>query len=157
MASNVKVCAWASPLPHQDSKIQRAGTSNRLIQAGMLLVDLKSGGSLISRHARLIAAAALAVVGVSVALSAQRFFGGEGGREPDVHNVPYDGRFTFARAKYITGPGGWYYRGLPAWAHGYPMAEQNLMRIMNELTNFRPHINEDNVFALDDPELRRYP
>jgi len=123
----------------------------------MFLVDLKSGRSLFHRHSRVIAVAALAVAGLSVALSVQRFFGGEGGREPDIQNVPYDGRFTFARAKYITGPGGWYYRGLPAWAHGYPMAEQNLMRIMNELSNFRPHIAEDNVYALDDPELCRYP
>ena len=39
--------------------------------------------------------------------------------EPAVRNIPYDGRFTFARLKYTTGPGGYYYCGLPAWAHGY--------------------------------------
>src|SRR6185369_14859152 len=98
-----------------------------------------------------------AIASLAVAASAQEFFGGEGGHEPEVHNIPYDGRFTFARARYATGPGGWYYRGLPAWAHGYPNAEQNLMKIMNELSNFRPHITEDNVYALDDPELCRYP
>jgi hypothetical protein len=27
---------------------------------------------------------------------------------------------------------GW--RGLPAWAHGYPVAESNLMRIMSEVS-----------------------
>ena len=123
----------------------------------MLLIDLKSGGSSTPGRGRIIVIVALAVVALSVAASAQRFFGGEGGLEPDIHNVPYDGRFTFARAKYITGPGGWYYRGLPAWAHGYPTAEQNLMRIMNELSNFRPHITEDNVYSPDDPELCRYP
>ena len=38
---------------------------------------------------------------------------------------PYDGRFTFARLKYTTGPGGYYFRGgLPAWAHGYLSAIQ---------------------------------
>ena len=42
-------------------------------------------------------------------------FGGALG-EPSVHNIPYDGRFTFARLKFTTGPGGYYYRGLPAWA-----------------------------------------
>ena len=98
-----------------------------------------------------------AIASLAAAASAQEFFGGEGGHEPEVHNIPYDGRFTFARARYATGPGGWYYRGLPAWAHGYPNAEQNLMKIMNELSNFRPHITEDNVYALDDPELYRYP
>ena len=32
--------------------------------------------------------------------------------EVEEHNAPYDGRFTFARLKYTTGPGGYYYRGL---------------------------------------------
>ena len=49
-------------------------------------------------------------------------------------NAPYDGRFTFVRVNYETAPGGYWYRGLPAWAHGYPIAEQNLMKIMNELS-----------------------
>jgi hypothetical protein len=123
----------------------------------MFPIDLKTGRLPIFRRARIFIVAALAVIGLTVAVSAQRFFGGEGGREPDVHNIPYDGRFTFARARFTTGPGGWYYRGLPAWAHGYPTAEENLMKIMNELSNFRPHIGEDNAFALDDPELCRYP
>ena len=123
----------------------------------MFPIDLKTGRSPIFRRARIFIVAALAVIGLTVAVSAQRFFGGEGGREPEVHNIPYDGRFTFARARFTTGPGGWYYRGLPAWAHGYPTAEENLMKIMNELSNFRPHIGEDNAFALDDPELCRYP
>ena len=39
--------------------------------------------------------------------------------EPRVDNPEYDGRFTFARLRYVSGPGGYYYRGLPAWAHGY--------------------------------------
>ncbi len=37
-----------------------------------------------------------------------------------VHNAPYDGRFTFVRLAFETAPGGYYYYGLPAWAHGYP-------------------------------------
>ena len=93
----------------------------------------------------------------AAAASAQRFLFSEGPAEPDTHNIPYDGRFTFARVRYETAPGGWYYRGLPAWAHGYPGAEQNLMKIMNELSNLRPHFAEDNVFALGDPELSRHP
>src|SRR5262245_18697472 len=121
------------------------------------MLDLKAARSSILRRGHIVAVGAIAFVGLTVALSAQRFFGGEGGHEPEVRNAPYDGRFTFARAKYATGPGGWYYRGLPAWAHGYPHAEQNLMKIMNELSNFRPHITEDNVYALNDPELYRYP
>ena len=53
---------------------------------------------------------------------------------PEIHNIPYDGQFTFARLKFTTGPGGFYYFGLPAWAHGYPRAEDNLARILDEVT-----------------------
>lgn len=77
--------------------------------------------------------------------------------DPDVHNTRYDGRFTFARLRYTTGPGGYYYRGLPAWAHGYNLAEVNLMKIMREVTALRPHVDETNAFALDDPELLKFP
>jgi hypothetical protein len=77
--------------------------------------------------------------------------------DPDIHNIRYDGRFTFARLSYVTGPGGYYYRGLPAWAHGYNTAEVNLMKIMREVTALRPHVIESNVVALDDPLLMKYP
>jgi hypothetical protein len=71
-------------------------------------------------------------------------------------NAPYDGRFTFVRVKYETAPGGYWWRGQPAWAHGYPTAEANLMKIMNELTFFGGH-EEINTLTLDDPELFKYP
>ncbi|MBW8862725.1 MAG: DUF4159 domain-containing protein, partial [Acidobacteria bacterium] len=71
-------------------------------------------------------------------------------------NVAYDGRFTFVRVRYETGPGGYWYRGLPAWAHGYPMAEQNLMRIMNEVS-FLGAQESINTITLDDPQLFLYP
>ena len=91
----------------------------------------------------------------------QRRFGGFGGRESIVSeplpNIPYDGRFTFVRVNYETAPGGYWYRGLPAWAHGYPIAEQNLMRIMNEVSFLGAHDDEINTLTLDDPELFKYP
>ena len=93
---------------------------------------------------------------MSAALLAQRFFEWSA-REPEVRYAPYDGRFTFARLKYTTGPGGYYYGGLPAWAHGYPDGERNLMKILNEVSYLGPHIEETNVLALDDPELCKYP
>ena len=73
------------------------------------------------------------------------------------HNIPYDGRFTFARLKYTTGPGGFYYFGLPAWSHGFPKAENNLMRIIGAVTEVRLHQDASNVLALDDPMLMKYP
>lgn len=75
-----------------------------------------------------------------------------------VHNAPYDARFTFARLAYETGPGGYYYHNLPAWAHGYPSAEQNLMKILDGLTGIvKPHMDHTNVIAISDPELFNYP
>jgi hypothetical protein len=82
---------------------------------------------------------------------------GPRGRFKVFPNARYDGRFTFVRVNYETPPGGYWYRGWPAWAHGYPVAEQNLMRIMNEVSYLAPHIEEINTVALDDPELFKYP
>jgi hypothetical protein len=84
-------------------------------------------------------------------------------REPSVPKPVYDGRFTFARVKYASGPGGYYYRGLPAWAHGYvpgpdgDRAEVNLTGILAEVSYLNPHIQETGVFTLDDPDLFKYP
>ena len=121
---------------------------------------------------------ALVVMGVMLLLSAgdlraQRERGGFGRmrqmlgdqnefyQHPDFRgNVPYDGRFTFARIKYrgyahFTNQG-------PGWSHDYPRAEMHLMRIMREITSLRPFIESPlaiggNVFALDDPELMKFP
>ena len=92
-----------------------------------------------------------------VALAQGRRFFEAYGRDPEIINVRYDGRFTFARLKYTTGPGGYYYRGLPAWAHGYTDAERNLTKIPNEVSYLNPHIEESNVLTLDDPALGKYP
>lgn len=80
---------------------------------------------------------------------------------PDFNgNVPYDGRFTFARIKY---------RGFehfqqegPGWSHDYPRAEEHLMRIIREISTMRPFVARDNmiggvIVALDDKELFKYP
>ncbi|MEO7271921.1 MAG: DUF4159 domain-containing protein, partial [Vicinamibacterales bacterium] len=95
------------------------------------------------------------------ARTGQRRFGGFGGRDTAVAepmpNIPYDGRFTFVRVNYETGPGGYWYRGLPSWAHGYPVAERNLMRIMNELSFLHAHDEAVNTMSLDDPRLFEYP
>jgi len=78
-------------------------------------------------------------------------------QNPFVQNTPYDGRFTFARLSYVTGPGGYYYGGLPAWAHGYDLAERNLMQILNSLSTVHPRLEAGVVYNLDDPQLFRYP
>ncbi len=109
----------------------------------------------------LVVAALLArtVAAVTAVGQGRRFtFGDRAPAEVEVPpNVKYDGRFAFARLRFTTGPGGYYYRGLPAWAHGYPNAERNLMKIMNEVSYLAPHVEESAVLALDDPELCKYP
>ncbi|CAN5915001.1 hypothetical protein BH11GEM2_BH11GEM2_41250 [soil metagenome] len=87
---------------------------------------------------------------------AQRFF--RPAPQPiEEHNIPYDGRFIFARLKYTTGPGGYYYGGQPAWSHGFPKAETNLMRIIGAVTEVKLHQDASNALALDDPQLMKFP
>ena len=72
--------------------------------------------------------------------------------------MPYDGRFN-VRARQLRNrdPSGYWWRGQPSWAHGYPIAEQNLMKIMNEVSYLGAHDDEINTLTLDDPELFKYP
>ena len=108
-----------------------------------------------ARTARVVAITGVALLTTVTAL-AQFGFGGRG-RFFVRPNLPYDGRFTFVRVKYTTAPGGYWYSGWPSWAHGYPLAEQNLMNIMSSVSYLGAHINEINTLSLDDPELYRYP
>ena len=92
------------------------------------------------------------------ALAQRRLFDEFGyGRTPAIHNVPYDGQFTFVRVKYDTAPGGYWAGGRPSWVHGYPLAEENLMRIMNDISFLGARTDDINVLSLDDPELCKYP
>jgi hypothetical protein len=101
--------------------------------------------------------AALIVLGGVMRIAAQRSFFRSRQRSPTIRNVPYNGQFTFVRVNYTHWDGGDWYQGLPAWAHGYPLAEQNLMRIMNEVSYLGARSEEINSLALDDPELMKYP
>jgi hypothetical protein len=76
-----------------------------------------------------------------------------------IENIPYDGRFTFARLSYtVGGPGNpYYYRGLPPWAHGYDLAERNLMQILNSLSTAQPRLETGVVYDVGDPKLFKYP
>jgi hypothetical protein len=90
------------------------------------------------------------------------FFGGAlGCPNPPFKNVPYDGKFTFARIIYTGGPGNCYYRGEPSWAHGFGYtertAEGNLMKITAEVSALKGHVDGTNAVAIDDPMLFKYP
>jgi len=59
--------------------------------------------------------------------------------------------------QYDTAPGGFWAGGRPAWVHGYPLAEEHLMRIMDDLSFFNARTDTINVLSLEDPELFKYP
>jgi hypothetical protein len=99
---------------------------------------------------------ALVLVLAAVAAALAQY-GGPRGPFRERPNIPYDGRFTFVRVKYTTAPGGYWYGGWPAWGHGFPIAEQNLMNIMNEVSYLNPHVDAINTITVDDPELFKYP
>ena len=106
---------------------------------------------------RAIRVAGALVLCAATAALAQRLENFRPGRVPAIHNVPYDGRFTFVRVRYETAPGGYWSGGRPSWVHGYPIAEENLMRIMTDLSFLNPRTDGFDVMALDDPEIFKYP
>lgn len=89
---------------------------------------------------------ALLALGLCGDLAAQRRFR----RESIEPNVPYDGRFTFARIRYTV-------YGRSGWEFDYPTMERNLMTMMREVTALKPHVAGSNIHTFDDPELLRYP
>lgn len=114
------------------------------------------------RTRRILAAACVVLLLTAAAALAQRRrgFGGFGRfrqRIPVMKNTPYDGRFTFVRMNYESTPDGYWYGGTPAWSHGYPVAEKNLMLIMNEVSYLGANTEGFNTLRFDDPELSKYP
>lgn len=107
-----------------------------------------------------IAAGILVVATAGAAALGQDFIGGR--REPAVEapNLPYDGRITFVRLRYTMGFSGFGFGrrgGEPPWMHDYPTSDTHMMKILNELTLARPHMDGSNILSLADPELCNYP
>ena len=112
------------------------------------------------------------VAGSAAGLFAQRRGWFRGPVDVSIDPAPqYDGRFAFARLKYTTGPGGYYFQGMPAWAHGYApeygcardpagnciRSETNLDQILKSVTNMDPHTDGTAVVDVASPDLFRYP
>lgn len=78
-------------------------------------------------------------------------------------HYPYNGEFIFARVYYPSGLAG--FRGWgpigessgPPWSHDFPDAEQNVTKILRELTFARAFTESGNILALDDPRLSCFP
>ena len=116
-------------------------------------------------RSRLLACALIiAVAGLTVEAQRRgRWFGGSGIDVPIDPAPRYDGRFTFARLKFPTGPGGFYFGGLPAWAHGYisldqgSRAERNLVKILQSISDLQPHVDATAVVDVGSADLFNYP
>ena len=77
-------------------------------------------------------------------------------------NVPYDATYTFVRVRFNGFRGRGFARGFgrgggPGWAHDYPYADQNFIKILDEVTLLGPNTTGTNIIDADDPELHRYP
>ena len=72
-------------------------------------------------------------------------------------DVPYDGRITFVRLRWQSGSrfarGGW----ASAWDHDFPRAEENVSRIIKELSYADIRLDGSLILTLDDPELFKHP
>src|SRR5436190_10434250 len=116
------------------------------------------------RRWQLAGLTALVIVASAAGLLAQRRWN-PGPIDVPIDKAPaYDGKFTFARLKFTTGPGGYYFGGLPAWAHGYTpirgeniRAEDSFVKIVNAVSNVNVHLDGTKVVDVSDPELFEYP
>lgn len=102
----------------------------------------------------------VAVVALAVLL-AMLVTAGLAGADVAPGNVAYDGRLVFVRLKYemLSGLRTGVFRQDIKWAHDYPRAEQNLTKILGEISLLEVFQgpNGGNVLALDDPELHKFP
>ena len=100
-------------------------------------------------------------VAVLLAGGAGATVGSRADTDPVSGPTRYDGRFVFARIRYADGyaGGGFAYRQDLPWAHDYPTAERNLMRILESITFVDPYMGEDGgtILMFDDPNLFKYP
>ncbi|MEZ4417143.1 MAG: DUF4159 domain-containing protein [Gemmatimonadota bacterium] len=72
----------------------------------------------------------------------------------------YTGEFTFVRIRVVGDLRGFgrFGRGRePPWAHDYPRAERNFLRILEETTLVDRHPDGTKILTTDDPELFKYP
>lgn len=64
-------------------------------------------------------------------------------------------QFTFARVQFGDVSRGWF--GSPGWAHDYPRAERNFLKILAESTGIRTSVESFQVVRFDDKALFDYP
>ena len=98
-----------------------------------------------NRESRWLAGLVLAVLAVLPIVATAQVRFGFGFR---YRNAPYDGRVALMRARYQDHPG---------WSYDYPAMENNLARVLHDITSIRPNLEAADIVDLDDPQLFRYP
>jgi hypothetical protein len=123
----------------------------------------------VSSASRNVAVLTVLVTAVAIACLAEAlveakqggFFGGERRRTPVSYDTKaeYDGRFSFTRVRYGSSSelASGRFRREPMWAHDFPRADFNFLKILGELTFVASFVDQGNVLTLDDPELARFP
>lgn len=112
---------------------------------------------------RSITLLAVVLTAVALGLGAQQGAGRklyvQSGDLADIGNVPYDGRFTFARIRFrpTCCEEGMRFRVDRKWDHDTPRAELHFVRLIQALTTIEPFMDGPNIFAFDDPELTKFP
>jgi len=105
-------------------------------------------------------AATAALSAVALAKAEQEFRDFQRDRRPApmmaATKAEYDGRFVFTRLRYGAADLR-QMRREPPWAHDFPRADFNLMKIMAELTFTRTWVDQGNIRTLDDPEMALFP
>ena len=123
------------------------------------LLESWSGGGAAGRRSRQAALAGLALVVLTAGIAVEA--GDDPPRPPVSGPETFDGRFVFARIRYADGyvGGGFAFRQDLPWAHDYPQAEANLMRILEAISFVNPYLGRDGgtILTLDDPNLFKYP
>jgi hypothetical protein len=114
--------------------------------------------SMPNRRARVAGLAALGLLLAGLAFAQRGGFRDFDGPLPPPPSAgpAYDGRFAFVRLTYDTLPGGYWYRGQPAWSHGYPTSEMNLLEILGTVSTVSLQ-HETKTLSLEDPEIFNYP
>ena len=102
----------------------------------------------------LVFAGAMLLAGTTALARQGRGVGG-GSNAPIKPNLPYDGRFTFIRLRY-TAPIAYQSQRVP-WSHDYPEGEENMLKILDEITDLAPRVEQSNILSLEDPEIFKYP
>ena len=103
----------------------------------------------------------MAVVVFTIAATAAAAQYDAPGRPGGASDVRYDGQFTFVRLRWGSDLSSSVFGGRrgfsSAWNHDYPRAEQNLSRIIDEVTGVHIRLDGSLILTLDDPELFNYP